>query len=155
MVYGLPDVVLSNKDFQLDKLTIKKTFTIENNLNIKFNLDLNEVNTGQGSENIGLQIINNGFFKSNINITNYKINISESIQTKNLTLINTKFKVTKNIDVILNTNSEQININLKNKNTNLLVKKNINVLGNVAINLFKVNKNINCQSNISYSLTSK
>jgi len=149
MVYGLPDVVLSNKDFQLDKLTIKKTFTIENNLNIKYNLDLDEVNTSQGGENIGLQIINNGFFKSNINITNYKINISESIQTKNLTLINTKFKVTKNIDVILNTNSEQININLKNKNTNLLVKKNINVLGNVAINLFKVNKNINCQSNIN------
>lgn len=149
MVYGLPDVVLSNKDFQLDKLTIKKTFTIENNLNIKFNLDLNEVNTGQGSENIGLQIINNGFFKSNINITNYKINISESIQTKNLTLMNTKFKVTKNVNVVLNTNSEQININLKNKNTNLLVKKNINVLGNVAINLFKVNKNINCQSNIN------
>ena len=149
MVYGLPDVVISNKDYEFNKLTITKQFVIMNNLNIKFNLDLNDINTQIGNENVGLQIINNGSFKSNINIKNYKINISESLQCKNLTMTNTKFKVKKNINLNLNTNSEQINVNLKNKNTNLLVKKNINVLGNVTINLFKVNKNINCQSNIN------
>ena len=138
MVYGLPDVVISNKDYEFNKLTITKQFVIMNNLNIKFNLDLNDVNTQIGNENVGLQIINNGSFKSNINIKNYKINISESLQCKNLTMTNTKFKIKKNINVNLNTNSDQINVNLKNKNTNLLVKKNINVLGNVTINLFKV-----------------
>ena len=98
MVYGLPDVIISNKDYEFNKLTINKTFTIENNLNIKYNLDLNEVNTGVGNENIGLQIINNGFFKSNINIQNYKINISESLQSENLILKNTKLKIKKNIN---------------------------------------------------------
>ena len=147
MVYGLPDVILSNKDYKFTKLTITKDFIIQNNLNIKYNLDLNEVYSDKN--NIGLQIINNGFFNSNINITNYKINISNSIQSKNLILTNTKLKVKKSINLNLNTNAEQININLKNKNTNLLVKKTIDVLGNVNINLFRVNKNINCQGNIN------
>jgi len=149
MVYGLPDVIISNKDFELNKLTVTKQFIIENNLNIKYNLDLDNVNTGTGEKNVGLQIINNGSFKSNINIKNYKINISDSLQSKNLILTNTKLKIKKDINLNLNANADQININLKNKNTNILVKKNINVLGNVTINLFKVNKNINCQSNIN------
>lgn len=149
MVYGLPDVIISNKDFELNKLTVTKQFSIENNLNIKYNLDLDNVNTGIGEKNVGLQIINNGNFKSNINIKNYKINISDSLQCKNLILTNVKLKIKKDINLNLNINADQININLKNKNTNILVKKNINVLGNVTINLFKVNKNINCQSNIN------
>lgn len=149
MVYGLPDVIISNKDYEFNKLTITKQFIIENNLNIKYNLDLDNVNTGIGEKNVGLQIINNGSFRSNINIKNYKINISDSLQSKNLILTNAKLKIKKNINVNLNANAGQININLKNKNTNILVKKNINVLGNVNINLFKVNKNINCHSNIN------
>ena len=149
MVYGLPDVIISNKDYEFNKLTITKQFIIENNLNIKYNLDLDNVNTGTGEKNVGLQIINNGSFKSNINIKNYKINISDSLQSKNLILTNTKLKIKKDINLNLNANADQININLKNKNTNILVKKNINVLGNVTINLFKINKNINCQSNIN------
>ena len=149
MVYGLQDVIISNKDFEFNKLIITKKFIIENNLNIKYNLDLDNVNTDVGKKNVGLQIINNGFFKSNINIKNYKINISDSLQSKNLILKNTKLKIKKDINLNLNANADQININLKNRNTNILVKKNINVLGNVNINLFKVNKNINCQSNIN------
>ena len=44
MVYGLQMYLLSNKDLNLDKLTIKKQFVIiENNLNIKYNLDLDNV----------------------------------------------------------------------------------------------------------------
>jgi len=147
MVYGLSDVILSNKDYKFNKLTINKDFIIQNNLNIKYNLDLNDVSTDK--TNIGLQIINNGFFKSNINITNYKINITNSIQSKNLILTNTKLKVKKTINLNLNTNAEQININLKNKNTSFSVKKTIDVLGNVNINLFRVNNNINCQGNIN------
>ena len=149
MVYGLQNVFISNKDYEFNKLTNNNDFIIQNNLNIKFNLDLDDVNTQIGNENVGLQIINNGSFKSNINIKNYKINISESLQCNNFIITNTKLKIKKSINLNLNTNSEQININLKNKNTNLLVKKNINVLGNVNINFFKVNKNINCKSNLN------
>tara|TARA_B100001564_G_scaffold166406_1_gene139812 strand:- start:1954 stop:5091 length:3138 start_codon:yes stop_codon:yes gene_type:complete len=149
MGYGLPDVIKSNKDYEFNKLTITKQFVIMNNLNIKYNLDLDNVGSETGKKNEGLQIINNGFFKSNINIQNYKINISESLQCKNFEITNTKLRIKKDINLNLNANAQQININLKNKNTNLFVKKNINVLGNVNINLFKVNKNINCKSNIN------
>ena len=97
MVYGLPDVIISNKDYEFNKLTITKQFIIENNLNIKYNLDLDNVNTGIGEKNVGLQIINNGSFRSNINIKNYKINISDSLQSKNLILTNAKLKIKKKI----------------------------------------------------------
>ena len=97
MVYGLQDVFISNKDYEFNKLTNNNDFIIQNNLNIKFNLDLDDVNTQIGNENVGLQIINNGSFKSNINIKNYKINISESLQCDNFIITNTKLKIKKSI----------------------------------------------------------
>ena len=113
MVYGLQDVFISNKDYEFNKLTITKQFVILNNLNIKYNLDLDNVGSGTGKKNEGLQIINNGFFKSNINIQNYKINISESLQCKNFIITNTKLRIKKDINLNLNANAQDININLK------------------------------------------
>lgn len=135
MTYGLDIVwplVSDIKDTHFfNTITLHKNLNIGNNLNIKFNLT---------SEN--LIIKNNGFFNSNINIDNYILKINETLITTNTTLVNTHLIVKQN------TNSDTININLKNLATKLNIGRNINVEGNVNIGLFSIGKNINCKGTL-------
>ena len=135
MTYGLDIVwplVSDIKDTHFfNTVTLHKNLNIGNNLNIKFNLT---------SEN--LIIKNNGFFNSNINIDNYILKINETLITTNTTLVNTHLIVKQN------TNSDTININLKNLATKLDIGRNINVEGNVNIGLFSIGKNINCKGTL-------
>lgn len=136
MVYGLPiswPTINNVKNYHFyNILTIDKNLNVGNNLNIKFNLT---------SEN--LIIKNNGFFNSNINITNYILKIKDVLETNNINLINTHF-VNKQ-----NTNAKTVNIKLKNLATLFTIEKNINIEGNANMGLFSVGNNINCGANLN------
>ena len=140
MTYGLdlewPLVNNVKNTHFFNTIILDKNLNIGNNLNIKFNLT---------SEN--LIINNNGFFNSNINIDNYILKINNTLESYNANLINTHLIVNEN------TTSSNININLRNMATTLVVENNINVESNVNIGLFSIGNNLNCDGNINIENT--